>query len=56
MPEHGSTVMFGMLTPQTPSTLFNLNDDVTMDYVGAEMREDMENGGLWGLGDAFTSP
>jgi hypothetical protein len=56
MPGHGSTVMFGMLTPQTPSTLFNLNDDVTMDYVGDEMRENMEDNGLWGLGDAFMSP
>ena len=58
MPEHGSTVSFGpgMLTPLTPSTSFILDDDVTMDYVGAEIRENMENGGIWGLGDAFTSP
>jgi hypothetical protein len=56
MPEHGSTVTFGMLTPLTPSTSFNLNDDVTMDYVGADTRGNMDNGGLWGLGDAFTSP
>jgi hypothetical protein len=56
MPEHGSTVAFGMLTPQTPSTSFNLNNDVTMDYAGAEVIENIENRGLWGLGNAFTSP
>ena len=55
MPEHGSTVTFGMLTPLTPSTSFSLNSDVTMDYLDAETREDMEDGGLWGLGDAFRS-
>lgn len=55
MPEHGSTVTFGMLTPLTPSTSFNLNNDVTMDYVGVETGEDMEDGGFLGLGDAFAS-
>jgi hypothetical protein len=50
MPGRGSTVSFGMLTPQaqTPSTSFDLNDDVAMDYVCAEARENVENGGLWG--------
>ena len=56
MPELGSIVAFGMITPQAPSTSFNLNDNVTMDYVSAEARENMESGGLWGLGDTFTSP
>ena len=56
VPERGSTVTLGMLTPVTPSTSFNFNNDVTMDCVGAETRGDMDNGGLWGLGDAFTSP
>ena len=55
MPAHGSTVTFGMLTPLTPSTSFNLNNDVTMDYVGVETGEDMEDGGFLGLGDAFAS-
>jgi hypothetical protein len=36
MPEHGSIVAFGMLTPQTPSTSFNLNNNLAMDYAGAE--------------------
>ena len=56
MPENCSRVAFGMLTPLTPSTSFDLNNDIPMDYVGAYARENMENGGLWGLGDAFTSP
>ena len=47
--ERGSTVSFGMFTPQTPSTSFDLNDFMAMDYAGAEARENMENGGLWRL-------
>ena len=56
MPENCSRVTFGMLTPLTPSTSFDLNNDITMDYMGADTRGNMENGGLWGLGDTFTSP
>ena len=47
--ENCSRVAFGMLTPLTPSTSFDLNNDITMDYMGADTRENMENGGHWGL-------
>ena len=56
MPENCSRVAFSMLTPLMPSTSFDLNNDATMDYMGVDARENMENGGLCGLGDAFTSP
>ena len=38
-----------MLAPQTLSTLFDLNHNVTMDYAGAEAKENMENNvfGAW---------